>query len=57
MLGGACALACEAPTLNSSMATASPASSAIYCNVSKHGTQLDNYQLARNNRITCAWTN
>ena len=33
-------------------ATASPASSAIYCNVSKHGAQIDNYQLARNNGIT-----
>jgi hypothetical protein len=41
-----------APTLNSSMATASPASSGIYCNVSKHGAQIDNYQLARNNSIT-----
>ncbi len=41
-----------APTLNSSMAKASPASSAIYCNVSKHGAQIDNYQLARNNSIT-----
>ena len=40
------------PTLNSSMQTASPASSAIYCNVSKHGAQIDNYQLARNNSIT-----
>ena len=41
-----------APTLNSSMKTASPASSAVYCNVSKHGAQIDNYQLARNNGIT-----
>ena len=41
-----------APTYNSSMATASPASSAIYCNTSKHGAQIDNYQLARNNSIT-----
>jgi hypothetical protein len=40
------------PTLNSNMATASPASSAIYCNVSKHGAQIDNYQLARNHSIT-----
>jgi hypothetical protein len=41
-----------APTLNSSMGTASPASSGIYCNTSKHGAQIDNYQLARNNSIT-----
>ena len=41
-----------APTLNSSMNTASPASSGIYCNTSKHGAQIDNYQLARNNSIT-----
>ena len=41
-----------APTLNSSMQTASPASSGIYCNTSKHGAQIDNYKLARNNNIT-----
>ncbi len=41
-----------APTLNSSMQTASPASSAVYCNVNKHGAQIDDYQLARNNSIT-----
>ena len=41
-----------APTLNSSMNTASPASSGIYCNTSKHGAQIDNYALARNNSIT-----
>jgi hypothetical protein len=41
-----------APTLNSSMQTASPASSAVYCNTSKHGAQIDNYALARSNNIT-----
>ena len=41
-----------APTLNSNMQTASPASSGIYCNTSKHGAQIDNYKLARNNNIT-----
>jgi Flp pilus assembly protein TadG len=41
-----------APTLNSSMATASPASSAIYCKTSTHGAQIDNYALARRNSIT-----
>ncbi len=41
-----------APTLNSSMQKASPASSGIYCDVSTHGAQIDNYQLARNNSIT-----
>ncbi len=41
-----------APTLNSSMKTASPASSAVYCDVSKHGAQIDNYQLARKKGIT-----
>ena len=40
------------PTLNSSMNTASPASSGIYCNTSKHGAQIDNYALARKNSIT-----
>jgi Flp pilus assembly protein TadG len=41
-----------APTLNSSMNTASPASSGIYCNTSKHGAQIDNYALARKNSIS-----
>jgi len=41
-----------APTLNSSMKTASPASSGIYCSTSAHGAQIDNYALARKNGIT-----
>ena len=41
-----------APTLNSSMQTASPASSGIYCKVATHGAQIDNYALARKNNIT-----
>ena len=41
-----------APTLNASMQTASPPSSAVYCNISKHGAQIDNYALARKNSIT-----
>lgn len=41
-----------APTYNSSMQTASPASSAVYCNTSKHGAQIDDYALARANGIT-----
>ncbi len=40
------------PTLNSSMKTASPASSGIYCDTTKHGAQLDNYALARKKSIT-----
>ena len=34
------------------MKTASPLSSGIYCNTSKHGAQIDNYALARKNNIT-----
>ena len=41
-----------APTLNSSMNTASPASSGIYCKTSTHGAQIDNYALARKNSIS-----
>jgi len=41
-----------APTLNSSMQTASPPSGGIYCNTTKHGAQIDNYALARKNNIT-----
>ena len=41
-----------APTLNSSMKTASPASSGIYCNTAAHGAQIDNFALARKNGIT-----
>ena len=41
-----------APTLNASMNTASPASSAVYCKTSTHGAQIDNYALARKNSIT-----
>ena len=41
-----------APTLNSNMQTASPASSAIYCKTSTHGAQIDNFALARKNNIT-----
>ncbi len=41
-----------APTLNTSLKTASPLSSAVYCDTSKHGAQVDNYKLARINKIT-----
>ena len=41
-----------APTLNASLQTASPPSSAIYCKTSTHGAQIDNYGLARKNNIT-----
>jgi Flp pilus assembly protein TadG len=41
-----------APTLDSSMNTASPAGSGIYCDTTKHGAELDNYALARKKNIT-----
>ena len=40
------------PTLNTSLKAASPLSSAVYCDTTKHGAQIDNYKLARNNNIT-----
>jgi Flp pilus assembly protein TadG len=39
-----------APTLNAP--PPSTTSGNLYCNTSKHGAQIDNYQLARNNGIT-----
>ncbi len=41
-----------APTLNTSLKTASPLSSGVYCDTAKHGAQIDNYALARKNNIT-----
>ena len=41
-----------APTLNTSLKTASPLSSAVYCDTTKHGAQIDNFALARKNNIT-----
>jgi Flp pilus assembly protein TadG len=57
---GGCAFAChQASTGNSDTVgnpcadgTAPTSSSAPYCNVSKHGAQIDNYALARKNNIT-----
>jgi Flp pilus assembly protein TadG len=61
---GGCAFAChEASTDNSDTAgnpcangttptESSGGYSSVYCNVSKQGAQIDNYQLARNNSIT-----
>jgi Flp pilus assembly protein TadG len=40
------------PSFTTSLKTASPASSGIYCDTSKHGAQIDNYALARKNGIT-----
>jgi Putative Flp pilus-assembly TadE/G-like len=61
--GGGCAFACHQASTNNSDTAGNPCAdgtaptvssgsySNVYCNVAKHGAQIDNYQLARNNSI------
>ena len=57
---GGCAFACHQASTGNGDTVGNPcadgttptSSSAPYCNVSKHGAQIDDYQLARNNNIT-----
>jgi hypothetical protein len=60
---GGCAFACHQASTNNSDTAGNPCAdgttptvssgsySNVYCNVTKHGAQIDNYQLARNNNI------
>jgi Flp pilus assembly protein TadG len=60
---GGCAFACHQASTNNTDTAGNPCAdgttptvssgsySDVYCNVTKHGAQIDNYQLARNNSI------
>lgn len=56
--GAGCAFACHQASTNNSDTVGNPCADGTmpgsngYCNVSAHGAQIDNFQLAHNNRIT-----